>query len=161
MNFNNKNQIAGIILAGLMLIALLNSAYYFLAVLKLNIGQWLTFNACSLVIIIYLICFVVSLLKKDAIWLSIALLPMYYYGTMGLFLMPWNDANLFAHLTHIIITCNALWILFRIFKEHRIKELGVTLLISIIAFVPVFAIIQNYNQAHMEEFMQVFTEYVG
>lgn len=155
MNSNNKNQIAGIVLAGLMLIALLNSAYFFLAVLKLNIGHWFAFNACSLAIIIYLICFVVSLLKKDAIWLSIALLPMYYYGTMGLFLMPWNEANSFAHLTHIIITCNVLWVLFRIFKEHRINELGITLLISIFAFVPVFAIIQNYNQVHIEEFMQV------
>ncbi|MDD4591625.1 MAG: hypothetical protein PHG06_14535 [Parabacteroides sp.] len=155
MNSKNKNQIIGIFLAILMLIALLNSSYFFLVVLRLSIGQWLAFNACSLAIIIYLISFVVSLVKKNSIWLSIALLPMYYYGTMGLFIMPWNGVNLFAHITHLIITGNIIWAIFCIYKEHKYAESGKYLLFSMIIFVPVFTLIQTYNQTHLNKFMQI------
>lgn len=155
MNSNKKKQITGIVLAIFMLVALLNSAYFFLALLKLSIGQWLAFNACSVAIIIYLICFIISAVKRNSIWLSVALLPMYYYGTMGLFIMPWNVSNLFAHITHIIITCNALWVLFLIFKEQKFAALGKAFLFSILVFVPLFAVIQTYNQVHFEEFMRI------
>lgn len=155
MNSKNKNQIIGIVLAVFMLIALLNSGYFFLGILKLGIGQWFAFNACSLVSIIYLISFVVSLKKRDSTCLSATLLPMYYYGTMGLFIMPWNEANIFAHLTHIIMTCSILWVLLCIIKEHRVEESGKAVLVSIFIYVPLFALIQTYNQRHLEEFMQV------
>lgn len=155
MNSNNKKQITGIVLAIFMLLTLLNSAYFFLVILKLGIGQWLAFNACSVAIIIYLICFTISAVKRNSTWLSVALLPMYYYGTMGLFIMPWNESNLFAHITHIIITCNALWVLSLIFKKQNFEALGKALLCSIVVFVPLSALIQTYNQAHLEEFMQM------
>lgn len=154
MNLKNKKQAIGIVLSFLMLLTLLNSSYFFLAMLKLSIGKWLAFNACSLAIIVYLLCFAFYIITKKEYLLAIPLLPLYYYGTMGLFVMPWNAANTFAQITHIIITVNVLWLLYVLLKEHKLESLGKGLLIGILVFVPIFAYIQSYTQLHMNEFMQ-------
>ena len=108
MIFKNKSLFIGYLLAALMLLTLLNSAYFFLAVAKFRIGEWLSFNACSLATIIYLTCFASYRITNRSIYLAIALLPLYYYGTMGLFMMPWDGANLFTQITHIVITLNVI-----------------------------------------------------
>jgi hypothetical protein len=155
MNSKNKIQLAGSILAVLMFITLINNAYFFLGTLQLSIWKWMAFNACSLAIIAYLICYGAFMISKKDFVLAIPLLPLYYYGTMGLFLMPWNPANLFAQITHVIITVSILWTLYVLLKKRNFEALGLGLLIAIMAFVPVFAVIQNYNQAHLSEFMQL------
>ena len=148
----------GYVLSVFMLLTLLNSAYFFTGVLKLSIGKWLAFNACSISIIVYLICFIVFLKTKSKILLAIPLLPLYYYGTMGLFIMPWNAANIFAQITHIIITLNVLWILYMLLKDRQFESLGKGLLFGVLVFVPIFAWIQSYTQLHMAEFMQVLQQ---
>ncbi len=154
MSFKIKNQFIGYVLAVFMLLTLLNSAYFFMLVVKLNIGEWLAFNACSLSIIAYLICFAGFQVTKKTSLLAIALVPLYYYGTMGLFVVPWNAANIFAQITHIIITLNVIWILFVLLRESNYEALGRGLLAGVFVFVPVFAVIQSYAQLHMAEFMQ-------
>jgi hypothetical protein len=155
MNSKNKKQITGFILSGLMLLALVNSGCFFLGILKLNIVKWLAFNACSVAIIVYLVCFVLFRITKKDYLLAIPLLPLYYYGTMGLFVMPWNEANLFAQITHIVITINVVWILFGFLNEHKFESLGRGLLVGILGFVPVIACIQSYAQLHMNELTQL------
>lgn len=155
MIIKNKSLFVGYLLAALMLLTLLNSAYFFLAVARFRIGEWLSFNACSLATIVYLICFASYRITRKSIYLAIALLPLYYYGTMGLFMMPWNAANIFTQITHIVITLNVIWILFVLLKDARLESLGKGLLIGIIIFVPVFAVIQHYLQMHLAEFMQI------
>jgi hypothetical protein len=149
MILKNKIQILGYLLAAFMLLALLSSTYFFLSVLKLGIGEWLAFNACSLSIIVYLICFTFFQATKQYFFLAIALVPLYYYGTMGLFLTTWSAANMFPQMTHLIITLNVIWILFVLLKESRFESLGKGLLIGVLVFVPAFAVIQSYNQTHM------------
>lgn len=155
MSLKNKNQIIGNILTVFMLLALLNSGYFFMSIVKLEIGEWLAFNACSLSIIVYLICFTFSKITKEDFFLAIALVPLYYYGTIGLFVIPWNTANMFAQITHIIITLNVIWILYVLLKESKYESLGKGMLIGVLVFVPVFAVIQSYSQSHMSEFMQM------
>jgi hypothetical protein len=155
MNTNNRKQIVGYILAALMLFALLNSAWFFLFVVKLGFFEWLAFNACSLSIITYLVCYALFRIKKKDFFIAIALVPLYYYGTMGLFLIPWNSANMFAQVTHVIITLNFIWILIVLLKESKYESLGKGLTLGVLLFVPVFAVIQNYSQLHMAEFMQM------
>ena len=138
-----------------MLLTLLNSAYFFLSVVKLDFLRWLAFNACSLAIIAYLICFACYKLSNNDIFLAIALVPMYYYGTMGLFVVLWDAANLFAQITHIIITLNVIWVLFVLLKESKYESLGKGLLIGLLVFVPVFAVIQKYLQTHVAEIIQM------
>ena len=155
MSLKNKNQVIGYLLAALMVLTLLNSAHFFTSIVKLQIGEWLAFNACSLAIISYLACFACFQITKKDFFLAIALVPLYYYGSMGLFIVPWNAANMFSQITHIIITLNVIWILFVLLKESRYESLGKGLLIGVLVFVPVFAVIQTYLQLHMAEFMQM------
>ncbi|MBN1183207.1 MAG: hypothetical protein JXB49_13015 [Bacteroidales bacterium] len=155
MSLKKLNQVIGYLLTTLMLLALLNSAYFFISIVKLQIGQWLAFNACSLAIISYLVCFACFKIIKKDFFLAIALIPLYYYGSMGLFVVPWNAANTFSQITHIIITLNVIWILFVLLKESRYESLGIGLLIGVLVFVPVFAVIQSYSQLHMADFMQM------
>lgn len=152
---NLKNRIIGYLLTALMLLTLLNSANFFLNTVKLGVFEWLAFNACSLSIIAYLVCFTCFLVTRKYFFLAIALVPLYYYGTMGLFIIPWNANNVFAQITHIIITLTVIWILAVGPKESRYESTGKGLLIGVFLFVPVFAIVQNYSQHHMAEFMQM------
>lgn len=142
-------------MAVLMLVTLLNSAYFFMSVVKLQFVDWLVFNACSLSIIAYLVCFVCFQITKKGVFLAIAILPLYYYGTMGLFVIPWNAANMFAQITHVLITLNVIWILFVLLKQGNYDALGKGLLTGVIVFVPVFAVVQSYSQLHMAKFMQM------
>ncbi|MBN2521032.1 MAG: hypothetical protein JXB17_11035 [Bacteroidales bacterium] len=155
MSSKSMTPVVGLVLAILSLGVLLNSSYFFLAIIKLSVGKWLAFNACSLAIIVYLICYVFFRVKSWFFLLAIPLLPLYYYGTMGLFVMPWNQANIFAQITHLVITLNVFWILWVLLKERQFDALGKGLLVGIIVFVPVIACIQSYTQLHMDEFMKV------
>jgi len=155
MSLNNKNLSISYILAVLMFLTLLNSAYFFLAKAKFGFMEWLAFNACSVSIIVYLVCFICFRITKMDFFIAIALVPLYYYGTMGLFLISWDAANMFSQITHIIITLNVIWILFVLLKEFKFESLGKGLLIGVLLFVPLFAIIQSYSQLHMAEFMQL------
>lgn len=155
MKINNKSKIIGYILAVLMLLSLLNSAYFFLSVAGFSLINWLIFNACSLSIVIYLICFVCYQFKKEDFYLAIALVPLYYYGTMGLFVVSWDAANMFAQVTHIVITLNVIWILYLMLKKSEFESLGKGLLIGVLLFVPLFATIQTYSQLHMNDFLQL------
>jgi hypothetical protein len=155
MKTNHNNQIAGIVLSALLLLALLNSGYFFLATLKMGIGKWLAFNACSLAIIVYLVCFVLYRITKKEFLLAVPLLPLYFFGTMGLFTMPWNEANLFAQITHIVITATVVWIITWFLKGRKYEALGKGSLAGILFFVPVIAVVQSYTHAHMDEFLQL------
>ena len=155
MSVQKKHQFIGYLLAACMLLTLLNSAYYFISTVKLSIGEWLAFNACSLAMIVYLVCFACFQRTKKDFFLAIALVPLYYYGSMGLFMVPWDAANTFSQITHMIITLNVIWILFVLLKESRYESLGKGLLIGVLVFVPVFAVIQTYSQLHAAEFMQM------
>lgn len=155
MSLKNKNQITGYLLTAFMLLALLNSAYFFLFVVKLGIGEWLAFNACSLAIMVHLVCFICFRFTKKDFFLAVALVPLYYYGTMGLFVVPWDVANMFAQITHIIITLDVIWILFVLFNDSGFESLGKGLLVGMLVFVPLFALIQHYLQLHQAEILQI------
>jgi hypothetical protein len=154
MNSEKKNQTIYTVLAVLILLTLLNSGYFFVGILKLGIGRWLAFNACSLASIAYLVCFIAFRVTKKHYLLAVPLLPLYYYGTMGLFVMPWNESGIIAQITHIVITINVLWVIYGFLKEQKFESLGKGLLIGVIVFVPVFAYLQTYVQLHNNEFIQ-------
>lgn len=158
MSLIEKKQSISYILSLFMVLGLLSGAYFFLSVLGLSLGRWLAFNACSLSIIAYLVCFIAYQISKKEVLLAIPILPLYYYGSMGLFLMPWNAANAFPQATHIIISLTVIWLVYRLLKEGSIRELGIGLLIGIAVFVPIFAYIQSFTQQHISEFLQVLSK---
>ena len=109
MQLTKTEKTIGIVLAIALLLLTLSGSGYFFFSLKTNIVQWIAYNACSPSSLVYLVGFIVFLCNKNAIGLALAFLPMYYFGTMGLFTFTWSGANIFAQMSHITMTLNLLW----------------------------------------------------
>ena len=109
MQLTKTEKTIGIVLAIALLLLTLSGSGYFFFSLKTNIVQWIAYNACSPSSLVYLVGFIVFLYNKNAIGLALAFLPMYYFGTMGLFTFTWSGANIFAQMSHITMTLNLLW----------------------------------------------------
>ena len=106
MNTTKTRNAVGIVLAIALLLLTLSGSGYFFFTLKVSFVQWLAFNACSPASLIYLVCLSIFWFKGKTGLLPFALLPMYYFGTMGLFTFTWSGANVFAQLSHITMTLN-------------------------------------------------------
>lgn len=73
-----------------------------------------------------------------------------------MFVMPWNEGTLTAHIGHIIMTINLIWAIYVIVKYKEYKALAIGLLMSILFFAPYVAYVLSYNQTHAEEFLRLF-----
>lgn len=151
MNLSKIEKISGIILAALLLIVTLNSSFFFLVKLNLGFTDWIAYNSCSPVSFLYLCFFVVFLANKKAGFLVLTSLPIYFTGTMSMFVLPWSGSYLFAHAGHIIMTLNLIWVLYVVLKHKNFKALATGLLIGMLVFVPYISYVITYNQAHQEE----------
>jgi len=156
MILTKKEKIIGVILAGLLFLITLSSTFFFLGKLKISLVQWVSFNSCSPTSFLYLLLFLMFLVKKNASYLMITFLPIYFLGTMSMFVLPWNEAKIIAHIGHIIMTLNLMWVIYVIFKHKEYKASGIGLLISMLLFVPYIAYVLSYNQAHAEEMLKLF-----
>ena len=73
-----------------------------------------------------------------------------------MFVLPWNSAYLIAHIGHIIMTLNLIWVVYVIVKHNEYKSLAIGLLISILFLAPYVGYVLSYNQAHAEEISKLF-----
>ncbi len=158
MNRLKTEKIIGIILAALLLFVTLNSTYFFLGKLKVSVLDWVAYNSCAPTSFLYLCFFIVFLTNKSAVFLVFTTLPTYFLGTMSMFVLPWNGSYLFAHVGHIIMTLNLLWVLYVVLRHKNYKALAIGLLIGMLIFVPYIAYVQTYNQAHAEEMSGMFQQ---
>ena len=151
MNLSKTEKIMGIILAvALALLTLAGSGYFFFT-LRVNFVLWLDYNACSPSSIVYLCCFVAFLARRQPALLAVALLPMYYFGTMGLFTFTWNGANVFAQMSHITMTLNLIWATYVFRKTVDYKTYAQWLIFGILVFVPYIAFVMYYCRTHADE----------
>ena len=151
MQLTKTEKTIGIVLAiDLLLLTLSGSGYFFFS-LKTSIVQWIAYNACSPSSLVYLVGFIVFLYNKNTTWLALAFLPMYYFGTMGLFTFTWSGANIFAQLSHITITLNLLWAGYILYRIGNYKGFAQGLLYSIVMFVPYIAFVMYYCRTHAQE----------
>ena len=151
MNLAKTEKITGIILAvALALLTLAGSGYFFFT-LRVNFVQWLAYNACSPSSIVYLCCFVAFLARRQPALLAVALLPMYYFGTMGLFTFTWNGTNVFAQMSHITMTLNLIWAIYVFRKTIDYKAYAQWLIFGILFFVPYIAFVMYYCRTHTDE----------
>ena len=110
----------GILLAIALLLLTVSGSGYFFFSLKVNFVQWLSYNACSPSSLVYLVGFVIFLYSRNVTWLALAFLPMYYFGTMGLFTFTWSGANIFAQLSHITMTLNLIWAGYMLYRTRHL-----------------------------------------
>lgn len=156
MNLLKSERIAGLVLASLLLIVTLNSTFFFLAKLQVSVTHWMAFNACSPVSFLYLAFFAVFLYFKNPAWLVLTSLPIYYLGTLSMFVLPWNASYLPAHVGHVIMTANLVWVFYVVFRHQAYKALATGLFIGMLVFAPFVAYVQLFNQLHADEIARLF-----
>lgn len=145
MELTRIEKTAGIILAALLFVFTVSSTFFFLGELKVSVIEWISFNSCSPNSFLYLLLFILFLRIKKASCLVITFLPIYFLGTLSMFVLPWNEANLIAHIGHIIMTVNLGWTIYVIFKHKEYIALAIGLLISIILFSPYIAYVLSHS----------------
>lgn len=145
----------GIVLAGILLVLTINSAYYFFNVAKVSFVEWIVFNACAPSSLAYLIGFVIYLSTKDRTAMYIAILPLFFFGGMGLFLFPWGGYNNIPQISHIFMVLNIAWVLFGGLQTGDYKAAAVGLLIGLAIFVPFISFQQTYAYTHPESFTRI------
>ncbi len=155
MNLTKTEKITGIALSIVLLLLTLSGSGYFFFTLKVNFVQWLAYNACSPSSLVYLGCLIVFWVTKKTVWLPLAFLPMYYFGTMGLFTFTWSGANIFAQMSHITMTLNLIWAGYVLYRIGDYKAFAQGLLWSIVLFVPYIAFVMYYCRTHAEEISQL------
>ena len=155
MNLTKTEKITGVALAIVLLLLTLSGSGYFFFTLKVSFVQWLAYNACSPSSLLYLGCLIVFWVTKKTFWLPLAFLPMYYFGTMGLFTFTWSGANIFAQMSHITMTLNLIWAGYVLYRIGDYKAFAQGLLWSIVLFVPYIAFVMYYCRTHAEEISQL------
>ena len=155
MNLTKTEKITGIALAIVLLLLTRSGSGYFFFTLKVTFVQWLAYNACSPSSLVYLGCLIVFWVTKKTVWLPLAFLPMYYFGTMGLFTFTWSGANIFAQMSHITMTLNLIWAGYVLYRIGNYKAFAQGLLWSIVLFVPYIAFVMYYCRTHAEEISQL------
>ena len=155
MNLTKTEKITGIALAIVLLLLTLSGSAYFFFTLKVSFVQWLAYNACSPSSLVYLSCLIVFWVTKKTVWLPLAFLPMYYFGTMGLFTFTWSGANIFAQMSHITMTLNLIWAGYVLYRIGDYKAFAQGLLWSIVLFVPYIAFVMYYCRTHAQEISQL------
>ena len=142
------------ILAMLLLLATIQGASFFLCIKKVNVIAWITFNACAVANITFLIGFVLFLLFRNRTVMYMAILPLFFFGTGGLFVFPWSGMNIIPQIAHIIVTLNMIVLLIDLYREQDFKAGATGLLIGVFVFAWFLAFQQQYVYSHMDEFQR-------
>lgn len=147
--------IVGAVLVVLLFLVSANSTYYYLGILKVKFVEWLFFNACVPSNIGYMVGFIIFLVTKDRSALGIGILPMVFFGTMGLFLFPWGGVSNIPQVGHIVMTLNVIWAVYVTIKTEDYKALALGLLASCVLYMPFMAYQQYYCRTHAEDLQRI------
>lgn len=159
MRLSKTERVTGIMFAVMLLVITLFSTIFFLGKLKLSLVDWVSFNSCSPTSFLYLGFFAAFMISKKESLLVVTALPIYYMGTLSMFILPWKGTYLFAHLGHIIMTLNLAWAFYVVLRHKNYKALATGLLAGMLVFAPAVAYVQTYNQVHAEEIINIMNEH--
>jgi hypothetical protein len=151
----------GVILAVLLLLLVINSTYYFLGLAKASLVEWIVFNACAPSSIAYIIGFVIYMITKDRTALYVAILLLFFFGGLGLFLFPWSGYNIIAQVSHTVMVLNIVWVLFGTVRTGDYKAAALGLLMGIMVFAPFINFQQTYAFSHPEAFKRILGIEIG
>ena len=148
-------HLIGIILAILLLLVTSQSTFFFLIVMKVKLIEWVVFNACAPSNITFLIGFVLFLLFKDRTVLHMAILPMFFFGVLGLFVFPWDGVNIIPQIGHMLMTLNIGWAVFVTLNTHDYKAATIGMFLGIVVFSVFIGFQQQYVATHPEDFKKI------
>jgi len=127
-----KRNVAGWILVILNTLMAINSANFFLGMLKTDVIGWLMMNTCAPSIAL----FVIGFLLGSPVVMVAASTMMFRYGTLGLFVFGWSGGNLFAQAGHILMTLAVIYVVVDVIRNRRWKTLSLGLLLGIVILFP-------------------------
>lgn len=132
------------------------SIVFFLAIKRVKFKEWLFFNSCSPSNFLYILGFILLLFYKFSWLIYFGIFPMFFFGTLGLFLFPWKGAkNLFVQISHILMTSNIIWIIVYLFRNNLFEFSTIGLLTGGFVFLIFLYFQQDYVQKHLDDFNRV------
>jgi hypothetical protein len=113
----------GLVLSIVMLLLAIWGFFVFRIFLNATLLQWLMYNVCAPTQIIFFILVILFYKKPQySQYLLIMVLPLTYFGTMGLFIFPWTGQGaVTTQLSHILMTLSAVWV---IYINRNVKEIN-------------------------------------
>jgi hypothetical protein len=140
-----------LLMAGLLLLATFNSSWYFLGIRRAGIANWLMFNACAVANITFLLGVAVYLVCGTRALLYVAVLPLFFFGTGGLFVFAWSGPMLVAQISHLLMTANLALLVADMVRLRDFKAASIGMLIGTCVFSVFLAVQQDYVRRHPAE----------
>lgn len=147
-------KIAIILTVLLLLVTLQSSVFYFIK-LKVTFIEWLFFNPCAISNIVFLIGVALFLSKGDRTLLHVAMLPMFFFGTLGMVFLSWSGMNIIPQVGHIIMTLNIGLAVHTTFTTGDFKAAALGFMLGIVVFTPFIAFQQSYVRNHPDDFNRI------
>jgi hypothetical protein len=147
-----RRGVGGWLVAGLNLLAALNSTWFFVAVMGSGVIGWLMMNSCAPSVFLFVAGF---LLASPIVMIAAAVL-MFRYGTLGLFFFGWEGTNLFAQAGHVLMTLAVVYVAIDCFRHRRLAALGKGLAIGLLLLVPYMVAQSAWFEAHPDLLEQLF-----
>ncbi len=150
-----KNIISNILALSLLAGTLAPTGFFFFK-LKATVIEWLFLNPCSISSTIFLLGFLIYKFSDNQVVQFIAVPPLLFFGTTGLFRFPWTGAGFFVQMTHLIMIMSACWAIYLCISQQKTSQLQAGLLLGILIFAPFIALQKNYekNNPSMIELMK-------
>jgi hypothetical protein len=152
-----SNKLSMVLAVLLMIVTIQSSVFYFVK-LKVRFVEWFYFNPCATSNIVFLIGFTLYLFKGDRTLLHLAILPMFFFGTLGMFFLSWSGMNIIPQVGHTIMTLNITLTLFITLIRGDFKAAALGLTTGIIVFAPVIAFQQIYVCNHPNDFNRILVK---
>lgn len=155
MKTNKLEKVSGILIVVVLALLAVNSTYYFLGVTGASVVEWLAFNACAPSIALFIAGYIVYR-YSDRCWLLIAsITPLVFFGTMGLFIFPWDGYNIIGQISHIVMTLAVVWIVLVIRRRAEVKDFFIGLLTTVTLMLPLISLQQLYARVNSEALMRL------
>ncbi|MEN8905118.1 MAG: hypothetical protein ABF289_04075 [Clostridiales bacterium] len=124
-----------LLLVLLLFLVTLNSTFYFLFTIKVSVVDWIVLNPCAISNYVFLVGFIVYQIKGNKIIMYFAILPMTFFGGIGLIIFPWDGIyNLIPQFSHILMTLAIIVTIYSTFKNNNFKEAFIGCIIGILLF---------------------------
>lgn len=148
-----KRNVAGWALVVLNTLAALNSTFFFLAMLKSGVVGWLMMNTCAPSIAL----FVIGFLLGSPVVMVAASVPMFRYGTLGLFVFGWSGWAIIPQIGHILMTLAVIYVIAYIVRNKAWRTLGLGLALGVAILIPFMAVQTWWFNAHPEMLEMLFS----
>ncbi len=148
----NRSRTGWIIMSVNLLLSI-NSAWFFLGMMKTSVPAWLMLNSCAPSI--YL--FVIGYLFCSSLLITAAAVMMFRWGFLGMFFFSWSGPNLIAQISHIAMTIAVIYVVYVILKQKKIKSLAAGLILGAVITTS-YSVVQNSwfeaRPGYLEQFFQ-------